>query len=63
MLKFIGFTELLVILGLALLIFGPSQLPDLAKSLGCSLKKFRGTMDEVENLDKKFKDSIDITKK
>ncbi len=37
----IGFPELLVILVVALLIFGPSKLPDLARSLGRGLAEFR----------------------
>ena len=37
----IGFTELLVILGVALIVFGPKKLPELARSLGKSLAEFR----------------------
>jgi sec-independent protein translocase protein TatA len=37
----IGGTELLVILLVALLIFGPSKLADLGKSLGEGLKNFK----------------------
>jgi TatA/E family protein of Tat protein translocase len=37
----IGFTELLVILGVALIVFGPTKLPELARSLGKSLAEFR----------------------
>ncbi len=37
----IGFPELLVILVVALLIFGPNKLPELARSLGKGLAEFR----------------------
>jgi sec-independent protein translocase protein TatB len=37
----IGFQELLVILVVALLVFGPKQLPELARSLGRGLAEFR----------------------
>ena len=37
----IGFPELLVILVVALLVFGPSKLPELARSLGKGLAEFR----------------------
>jgi TatA/E family protein of Tat protein translocase len=37
----VGFPELLVILVVALLVFGPSKLPELARSLGRGLAEFR----------------------
>jgi TatA/E family protein of Tat protein translocase len=37
----IGFPELIVILVVALLVFGPSKLPELARSLGKGLAEFR----------------------
>jgi TatA/E family protein of Tat protein translocase len=37
----IGMTELLVILVVALLVFGPSKLPELARSLGRGVAEFR----------------------
>jgi TatA/E family protein of Tat protein translocase len=37
----IGFQELLVILVIALLVFGPKQLPELARSLGRGMAEFR----------------------
>jgi sec-independent protein translocase protein TatA len=37
----IGFPELMVILVVALLVFGPKRLPELARSLGRGLAEFR----------------------
>lgn len=37
----IGFPELLVILVIALLVFGPSRVPDMGRSLGKALREFR----------------------
>jgi len=44
----IGLPELLVILGIALLIFGPRKLPDLARSLGQAVRGFKQAMAEGE---------------
>lgn len=37
----IGTFELLVILGIILLVFGPKQLPKLGKTLGTTIRNFR----------------------
>lgn len=37
----IGFGELTVILIIALLVFGPSKLPEIGKSLGSAIREFR----------------------
>lgn len=44
----IGFPELLIILALALLIFGPKKLPEIGKSIGRALREFRKTSDEIK---------------
>ena len=45
----IGGTELLVILALALLLFGGTKLPSLARGLGQSIKEFKkASRDETE---------------
>ena len=43
----IGPTELLVILGIALLVLGPKRLPELARSLGRGLAEFRRATSDV----------------
>jgi sec-independent protein translocase protein TatA len=37
-------THLLVILGIALLVFGPKKLPELGKGIGESIRGFRSAM-------------------
>ncbi|OPY75327.1 MAG: Sec-independent protein translocase protein TatAd [Syntrophorhabdus sp. PtaU1.Bin058] len=44
----IGLPELIVIMVVALLVVGPSKLPELAKSLGKALSEFRRMADEVK---------------
>jgi sec-independent protein translocase protein TatA len=44
----IGVPELIVILAIALLIFGPKKLPEVGRSLGKALREFRKTSDEIK---------------
>jgi sec-independent protein translocase protein TatA len=44
----IGIPELLIILVIALIFFGPSKLGDLGKGLGDAIKNFKGAMKEGE---------------
>ena len=43
----IGFQEMLIILVVALIFFGPKRLPDLAKSLGKGIAEFKKASEEV----------------
>lgn len=45
----LGMPELLLILGIALLIWGPSKLADLGKGMGEGIRNFKGAMKEGEN--------------
>jgi len=45
----LGFGEILVILALALLFFGPSKLPQLGSSLGQAIRGFKRGLNEVDN--------------
>ncbi|MGD2294517.1 MAG: TatA/E family twin arginine-targeting protein translocase [Candidatus Aminicenantes bacterium] len=45
----IGFPELLIILAVALLIFGPKKLPEVGRSIGRALREFRKTSDEIKD--------------
>lgn len=54
MLGRIGTTELLLIFGLVLIVFGPRKLPEIGKSLGKGLKEFKLAAKEI-------KESVDIS--
>ena len=43
----IGATELILVLSLALIIFGPGKLPDLGKAVGKTIREFRRTSSEI----------------
>jgi len=43
----LGTTEMVVILAVVLIFFGPRKLPELAKGLGKGLREFRKASDEV----------------
>jgi sec-independent protein translocase protein TatA len=45
----IGMPELIIILVLALIIFGPRKLPELGRSLGKSLGEFRRASNELRS--------------
>jgi sec-independent protein translocase protein TatA len=44
----IGMPELIVIFVIALVVFGPSKLPDLGKSLGEAIRGFKRAMNDSE---------------
>ncbi len=44
----IGFPEILLILALALLVFGPKKLPEIGRSIGRAMREFRRTSDEIK---------------
>ncbi|CAN7671488.1 twin-arginine translocase TatA/TatE family subunit [Paenibacillus sp. LjRoot56] len=60
MLSGIGIPGLIVIVGVALLLFGPTKLPQLGRAFGTTIKEFRqgtkGLLEEEETKDKQ-KDS------
>jgi sec-independent protein translocase protein TatA len=52
----LGFPELMVILVIALIVFGPGKMPELGNSLGKAIRGFKKAMSEEE------KDSTDSKK-
>jgi len=45
----LGWTEIIVVVGLALLFFGPSRLPGLGKSMGEAIRGFKKRISGVED--------------
>lgn len=53
-----GATELILILGVALVVFGPGKLPELGQTLGRTIREFKGA---VNNIDADIKkDLVDL---
>jgi len=55
----LGALEIAVILGLALIIFGPSKLPELGKTLGQTINEFKN---QLNNTSEKTEDDSDEKK-
>ena len=45
----IGPMELIIILVIALVVFGPKRLPDMGRSLGKAIREFRNAGKEIQN--------------
>lgn len=57
----IGVTELLIILAIALLIFGPTALPKLGKSIGKTIGSFKkGLNEDADSEGKKPQDKDEV---
>lgn len=55
----IGMPELIIIMVIALVVIGPSKLPDLAKALGKGLNEFKKATQDIKeslNVEEEFKD-------
>ena len=56
----LGWPEILIILGIALIIFGPRKLPELGKSLGQSLAQFRRASEDFKRT---WEDEVEAEKR
>jgi sec-independent protein translocase protein TatA len=45
----IGAAELILILGIALVIFGPAKLPEIGKAFGKSIREFKDSVNKVSD--------------
>ncbi len=53
MLRSIGLPELIVILVIAVLLFGGKKIPEMAKGLGEGIKNFKNSLKSDEHVDEK----------
>ena len=62
----LGVKELIIILGIALIIFGAKRLPDLAKAIGSSIPSFKKglkeTDEDIKKTDKDIKETEETSK-
>lgn len=59
----LGMPEFLVILVIALIIFGPGRLPDVGNSIGKAIRGFKKAMEEPEKREDNKPDSQETDKK
>jgi len=50
----VGLPEIIIVLVIALVIFGPKRLPELGKSLGSGMKSFKESVTNDDDGDKKL---------
>ncbi|WP_042356036.1 twin-arginine translocase TatA/TatE family subunit [Bacillus rubiinfantis] len=64
MLSNIGVPGLILILVLALIVFGPNKLPEIGRAFGKSIREFKQATDGITNeIKEEFKDEITDVKK
>lgn len=59
----LGIPELILILVIALVVFGPKKLPEISKALGKSIKDFRNSTSDITDTVNTVKDVTDVAKK
>ncbi|MEW6189620.1 MAG: TatA/E family twin arginine-targeting protein translocase [Actinomycetota bacterium] len=59
----LGVPELIVIMIIALIIFGPSKLPDIAKAIGRAIREFQKASQDLEQQVKKEFQEVEGIKK
>lgn len=57
-LLFIGTTELLLIAGVALLLFGGKKLPEMMRGLGQGVREFKKGINEINDVKKGAKENL-----
>lgn len=53
----VGLPELIILLGIALLVFGPKKLPELGSVLGKSVQNFKASLSSSQTSDNRNVDS------
>ncbi len=59
----LGFQELLLILLIALLLFGSSRLPEVGRALGKTIREFKRSVSDTEETKDEAKDHADEQKR
>ena len=59
----LGLPELVVIFGIALLLFGAGKIPEIARSLGKGIKEFKKAGKDILEVDEEINKSTTIEKK
>lgn len=57
----IGWTEVILVLGVALVIFGPKKIPELGNALGRTLRGFKEELNNQEEPDPALEEDADVT--
>ena len=57
----VGMIELVAVLAIALLVFGPKKLPEVGRTLGKSIKDFKNGISEMDEIKDSFK--VDLNPK
>lgn len=60
--SFIGFQEIIVILLIAVLIFGPKKIPEIARGLGEGLRAMREATDDIKREVMESAERVDVSK-
>jgi len=58
----IGSSELLIIMGLCVLIFGARKIPELGRGLGTGIREFRQGLRDVQKEEDEVQEKIEQTK-
>ena len=56
----LGAQEIMLILLIAVFVFGGEKIPEVAKGLGKGLREFKRAMEQVDNEEKEHKEPIQI---
>jgi sec-independent protein translocase protein TatA len=63
MLGHVGFPELMIVLVIAVLIFGPKRLPQFGKAIGETIREFRGVRKQLDDLHGDAEDICDTVRR
>lgn len=58
----LGTMELVAILAIAVLVFGPKRLPDIGRTLGRGMRDFKSSVSEIDDLKRSVTDVKDSLK-